>query len=44
MLGPFRSCIYPKIFRSIRVKKAIAIKTGMRSVIILIRGTIRKRT
>lgn len=28
MLGPFRSCIYPSIFRSIRVKKATAKRTG----------------
>lgn len=43
MLGPFRSCIYPKIFRSTRVRKAIAIKMGISSIIILIRCTIRER-
>lgn len=29
MFGPFRSCMYPKIFRSSRVRKATAIKIGM---------------
>lgn len=28
MFGPFRSCIYPRIFRSIKVKKATAIRIG----------------
>lgn len=43
MLGPFRSCIYPKILRSTSVRKAIAIKMGTRSVRILIKYTIRER-
>lgn len=43
MLGPFRSCIYPKILRSTNVRKAIAIKIGTRSVRILIKYTIRER-
>lgn len=28
MLGPFRSCIYPRTFRSSRVRKATANRTG----------------
>lgn len=28
MLGPFRSCIYPRTLRSISVKKATAKRTG----------------
>ena len=28
MLGPLRSCIYPRTFRSIRVRKATARRTG----------------
>lgn len=43
MLGPFRSCIYPSTLRSTRVKKAMAIRIGARSVKILIRYIIRKR-
>lgn len=42
-LGPFRSCIYPKILRSTSVRKAIAIRIGTRSVRILIKNTIRER-
>lgn len=32
MLGPFRSCMYPKILRSTNVRKAMAIRMGTRSV------------
>lgn len=28
MFGPFRSCMYPRTFRSINVKKATARRTG----------------
>lgn len=28
MLGPFRSCMYPKILRSTNVRKAMAIRMG----------------
>jgi hypothetical protein len=28
MLGPFRSCMYPRTFRSSRVRKATANRTG----------------
>lgn len=28
MFGPFRSCMYPRTFRSISVRKATASKTG----------------
>lgn len=28
MLGPLRNCIYPRIFRSVSVKNAIAIRAG----------------
>ena len=41
MLGPFRSCMYPKILRSTNVRKAMAIRMGTRSVRILIKNTIR---
>ena len=37
MLGPFRSCMYPKILRSTNVRKAMAIRMGTRSVRILIK-------
>ena len=40
MLGPFRSCMYPKILRSTNVRKAMAIRMGTRSVRILIKNTI----
>lgn len=43
MLGPFRSCMYPKILRSTNVRKAMAIRMGTRSVRILIKNTIRER-
>lgn len=43
MFGPFRSCIYPKIFRSTRVRKAMAIRMGIRRVNIFIKYTIRER-
>ncbi len=43
MLGPFRSCMYPKILRSTNVRKAMAIRMGTRSVRILIKNTIRDR-
>lgn len=43
MLGPFRNCIYPKILRSTSVKKAIAIRIGIRRVRILIKYTILRR-
>ena len=39
MLGPFRSCMYPKILRSTNVRKAMAIRMGTRSVRILIKNT-----
>lgn len=29
VFGPFRSCIYPRILRSIKVKKATAIRIGI---------------
>ena len=32
MFGPFRSCIYPRTFRSIRVRNATARSTGTISV------------
>lgn len=33
MLGPFRSCMYPKILRSTNVRKAMAIRMGGRTVV-----------
>lgn len=44
ILGPLRSCIYPKNFRSTSVRNAIAIRMGRRSVIMLIKYTIRERS
>lgn len=41
--GPFRSCIYPRVFRSTRVRKAMATRIGSNRVNILIRCTIRER-
>ena len=43
MFGPLRSCMYPKNFRSTRVRKAMAIKIGRRKVAKLIKYTIRER-
>lgn len=36
MFGPFRSCMYPKIFRSTSVRKAMAIRIGIMRVNTLI--------
>ena len=43
MLGPFRSCMYPKILRSTNVRKAMAIRMGTRSVRILIKNRSEER-
>lgn len=44
ILGPLRSCIYPKNFRSTNVRNAMAIRIGRRNIIILIKYTIRERS
>lgn len=42
IFGPFRSCMYPKIFRSTSVRNAMAIKIGTRRVKIFNKCTIRE--
>lgn len=43
MFGPFRSCIYPRTFRSIRVRNATARSTGTIIVRRLIRNMLLER-
>lgn len=43
MFGPFRNCMYPRIFRSTKVRKAMAIRIGIRRVKIFIKYTIKER-
>jgi len=38
MLGPFRSCMYPKILRSTNVRKAMAIRMSLKLQILTIRS------
>ena len=40
LFGPFRSCQYPRNFRSISVQKAIAINARMIDIVIIISGAM----
>ena len=43
MLGPLRSCMYPRIFRSTSVRKAMANKIGIININRLIKNILLRR-
>lgn len=43
MFGPLRSCMYPKIFRSTKVRNAMAKSTGRIKRSVLIRNILLRR-